>query len=133
MPKKKEEPQNLSLSYDLPVELETRAHGQVVARCPLIPGCQAQGRNPKEAMEKLKTVVDHYFATASPAFFGKLEEFPDIPLFYGFAQFRGHFYAATNRDLVLKSGNGAPGSWKKIPVTKAHSKFFNPVAGEGEE
>ena len=43
--KKDKHPPHKTFPYDFPVEMETRAHGQVVARCPLLPGCQAQGKN----------------------------------------------------------------------------------------
>ncbi len=121
--------------YDFPVELETRAHGQVLARCPLLPGCQAQGKNAKDALDKLQNAIDFYFASASPAFFEKSEGFEDVPLIYDLTEFKGQLFAATNRDLVLKSSSGASGSWKKYTVTKTTSKFFNPrpgVEGEGD-
>ena len=112
--------------YDFPVELETRAHGNVVARCPLLPGCQAQGKTPKEALEQLKNVLDLYFTSATPAFFENLEQFKDIPNIYHLTEFRGCLYAATGQDMVLKSSSAAPGSWAKIPVTGSPSKFFTP-------
>jgi len=131
--KKDKAPAQKTFPYDFPVELETRAHGQVVARCPLLPGCQAQGKTPKEALEKLKNAIDLYFASASPAFFGVSEAFPDIPILYDLLEYKGKLVAATNRDKVLLSSSGAPGSWKAHPVTGSPSKFFNPQPGaEGE-
>ena len=118
--------------YDFPVELETRAHGNVVARCPLLPGCQAQGKTAKEALENLKNVLDLYFTSATPAFFESLEQFKDIPNIYDLTEFRGNLYAATGEDMVLKSSSGAPGSWVKIPVTQSPTKFFTP-GKSGEE
>ncbi len=124
--------QKKSFPYDFPVELETRAHGNVVARCPLLPGCQAQGKTAKEALEQLKNTLDLYFTSATPAFFESLEQLPDIPSVYDLAEFRGYLYAATSRDCVLKSSSGAPGSWKKVQVTGSPSKFFNPGANGKE-
>ncbi len=118
--------------YEFPVELETRAHGNVVARCPLLPGCQAQGKTPKEALEQLKNALDLYFTSATPAFFESLEQFKDIPNLYDLTEFRGILYAATGQDSVLKSSSGAPGSWKKVPVTSNPTKFFTPGA-KGKE
>jgi len=125
--KKDDKIQKKQFPYDFHVELETRAHGNIVARCPQLPGCQAQGKTPKEALENLKNVLDLYFASATPAFFESLEQFNEIPTFYGMAEFRGALYAATGRDQVLKSSNGAPGSWNKIFITKNDSKFFTPT------
>jgi predicted RNase H-like HicB family nuclease len=131
--KKDKHPPHKSFPYDFPVEMETRAHGQVVARCPLLPGCQAQGKNAKDALEKLKTAIDLYFASAAPAFFSSSESFPEIPILYDLLEYKGKLVAATNRDLVLLSGSGAPGSWKTHVVTNSNSKFFNPQPGsEGE-
>ena len=132
MLRKDEKIQKKVFPYEFPVELETRAHGNVVARCPTLPGCQAQGKTPKEALEKLKTVLDHYFTSATPASFEVLEPFPEIPSLYDLAQYRGYLYAATGRDLILRSSSGAPGSWQRVPVTQTPSKFFNP-GGEGKE
>ena len=68
MLKKDEKIQKKIFPYEFPMELETRAHGNVVARCPLFPGCQAQGKTPKEALEQLKNAIDLYFTSATPAF-----------------------------------------------------------------
>jgi predicted RNase H-like HicB family nuclease len=131
--KKEKPPSPKTFPYDFPVEMETRAHGQVVARCPLLPGCQAQGKTPKEALEKLKNAIDLYFASASPAFFGVSESFPEVPILFDLLEYKGKLVAATNRDEVLVSSSGAPGSWKAHPVTNSTSKFFNPQPGsEGE-
>src|SRR5579872_796061 len=110
--------------YEFQVELETRAHGNIVARCPQLPGCQAQGKTAKEALEQLKNAIDLYFTSATPAFFESLEQFPGIPTLYDLAEFRGSLYAATGRDQVLRSGNGTPGSWNKIQVTDTNPKFY---------
>ena len=125
--KKDDKIQKKIFPYDFPVELETRAHGNIVARCPQLPGCQAQGSTPKEALEKLKNVLDLYFASATPAFFEGSEAFDDLQTLYALCDYRGYLYAATGRDQVLRSSSGAPGSWKKIPVTKMNSKFFTPT------
>ncbi|HEY5040297.1 MAG TPA: type II toxin-antitoxin system HicB family antitoxin, partial [bacterium] len=127
---KNNQPEKKNFPYDFHVELETRAHGEIVARCPLLPGCQAQGKTQKEALEKLKTVLDLYFTSATPAFFEGLEKFEEIPTFYDLAEFKGCLYAATSRDQVFKSTNGAPGSWKKIQVTNNNTKFFSPIPNE---
>lgn len=132
MLKKDDKVQKKSFPYEFPVELETRAHGNVVARCPLLPGCQAQGQTPKEALDKLKNVIDLYFSSAAPAFFESLESFGDIPTLYDLAEFKGCLYAASGKDLVFRTSNGVPGSWKGIPVTQRRSKFFTP-AGNNKE
>ena len=132
MSKKDDKIQKKSFPYEFPIELETRAHGNVVARCPLLPGCQAQGKTPKEALEQLKNVIDLYFTSATPAFFESLEEFKDISTLYDLAEYRGYLYAATGQDLILRSSSGAPGSWNKIPVTKTSPKFFSTV-GDAKE
>ncbi len=132
MLKKDDKIQKKSFPYDFPVELETRAHGNVVARCPLLPGCQAQGKTAKEALEQLKNVIDLYFTSATPAFFESLEEFTGISTLYDLAEFRGYLYAATGQDLILRSSSGAPGSWNKIPVTKMSPKFFS-SSGDAKE
>ncbi|MGH7738661.1 MAG: hypothetical protein ACREL1_00805, partial [bacterium] len=132
MKKEKLQP-NQTFPYDFPVELETRAEGQVVARCRLLPGCQAQGGTSKEALEKLKNAIDLYFASSTPAFFGVNETFADFPILYDLLEYKGKLVAVTNRDKVLISNSGVPGSWKDHPVTKSTSKFFNPRPGtEGE-
>jgi predicted RNase H-like HicB family nuclease len=130
--KKDDKIQKKFFPYDFPVELETRAHGNVVARCPLLPGCQAQGKTAKEALEQLKNALDLYFTSATPAFFENLEQLKDVPGIYDLTEFRGYLYAATSQDAVLKSSSGAPGSWKKINITGNPSKFFNPGA-KGKE
>lgn len=127
--KKEDKIQKKIFPYEFQVDLETRAHGNIVARCPQLPGCQAQGKTAAEALARLKNALDLYFASASPAFFESLENFPDITAFYDLAEFRGNLYAATGSDLVLKSSSGAPGSWKSSPVTKTHTKFFTPTPG----
>ncbi|HVZ81752.1 MAG TPA: hypothetical protein VHE12_13270 [bacterium] len=133
MLKKDDKIQKKNFPYDLPVEIETRAHGQVMARCPLLPGCQAQGATPKEALEKLKNVIDLYLRTASPALFESLEKFPGVATLYDLAEFRGYLYAATGRDSVLRSSSGAAGSWKSIPITNLDTKFYTPTGKDPEE
>lgn len=113
-------------AYDFPVDLETHADGDVVAVCPILPGARAQGRNEREALENLRSWMNRYFLSSAPAPFERSEVFPDHPKVYSLAEFRGHLFASTNRDAVLKTGSGAPGSWKSFPVTGHHSKFFNP-------
>ena len=130
--KKEEKIQKKYFPYEFPIELETRAHGNVVARCSLLPGCQAQGKTPKEALEQLKNVIDLYFTSATPAFFESLEEFKGITTIYDLVEYRGYLYAATGQDLILRSSSGAPGSWKKIPVTQMNPKFFSTV-GDAKE
>jgi predicted RNase H-like HicB family nuclease len=134
--KKDDKIQNKTLPYDFPVELEIHADGNVVARCPQLPGCRAQGHSAKEAMERLKNTIGLYFHSAAPAAFESLELFPDISTFYNLLEFRGYLYAATGRDMVLRSPSAASGAWEKIPVTQMNSKFYipgyNPEAGEGD-
>ncbi len=113
-------------SYDFPVEIETLAHGEVVATCPLLPGARAQGRSEREALDRLRAWLNRYFLTAAPAPFERTEVFKNHPKVYSLIEYRGHLIAASNRDTVLKSGSGAPGSWKSHLVTRHHSKFFNP-------
>jgi predicted RNase H-like HicB family nuclease len=125
--------QKKNFPYEFPIELETRAQGHVVARCSLLPGCQAEGKTAKEAMEKLKNSIDLYFSSAAPAYFETSEDFPKIPTIYALAEFRGRFYAATGRDQVLVSPSGAPGSWKVAHVTHSDSKFFTPDPRNPEE
>ncbi len=50
------------------------------------------------------------------------------------AEFRGYLYAATGRDMILRSTNGAPGSFQKIRVTKNNTKYYtpNPTEKDGE-
>lgn len=132
MSRKDDKIQTKVFPYEFPVELETRAHGNVVARCPLLPGCQAQGKTAKEALEQLKNVLDLYFTSATPAFFESQEIFKDIPNLYDLTEFRGCLYAATGQDMVLKSSNAAPGSWTKISVTGSPSKFFTPGKNDKE-
>ncbi len=127
MLKKDDKIQKKTFPYDFPVEMETRANGQVLARCPILPGVQAQGKNAKEALERLKNVLDLHLATASPAFFGVLEKF-DIPTLYALAEYKGSLYAATNRDSVLRSSSAAPGSFKGFPVTQNQTKFITPTS-----
>jgi predicted RNase H-like HicB family nuclease len=124
--------QKKTFPYELPVEMETRANGQVVARCPLLPGVRGQGRNAKEAMERLKTVIDLHLTTAAPAFFSVQEKFPDIPTLYALAEYKGALYAATGRDSVFRSSSGTPGSFKTVPVTRDQTKFFHPTADAEE-
>ena len=121
------------LPYDFAVETETHAHGEVTASCPSIPGARAQGKNEKEALERLRAWLDRYFTSAVPAPFERTELFPDHPKLYSLIEFRGHLLASTNRDSVLKSGSGSAGSWKAFPVTRTNTKFFNPSPGAGQQ
>ncbi len=132
MLKKDDKIQRKTFPYDLPVEMETKANGQILARCPLLPGVQAQGKNSKEAMERLKTVIDLHLSTASPAFFGTQEKFPEIPTLYALAEYKGSLYVATGRDSVLRSTSGTPGSFKNVQVTKEQPKFFSPTGDSAE-
>jgi len=130
--KKEDKSKKGNFPYEFQVEFETRAHGNVVARCPALPGCQAQGKTQKEALDRLKAALDLYFTSAAPAFFEDLEAFPDLRTFYALCEFKGSLIAATGRDAVLKSTNGAPGSWTRFPVTGQDAKFFTPDPGAKE-
>jgi len=130
--KKDNHSQTKFFPYDFQIDLETRAEGHVVARCAALPGCQAQGRNAKEALDNLKNAIDLYFSTATPAYFESLEIFEKVPSFYSLAEFKGKLYAATGRDKVFSSNSGAPGSWKPYSVTKTDTKFFTPNPQESE-
>lgn len=132
MLKKDEKILKKTFPYEFPIEMETRANGQILARCPLLPGVQAQGKNTKEALERLKSVMDLYLATAAPASFGVLEKFPEIPTLYALTEYKGSLYAATGRDSVFRSSNGTPGSFKNIPVTLNQTKFFAPTSDAEE-
>lgn len=123
--KKDDNAQKRTFPYEFQIELETRT-SHVLARCPSLPGCQAQGRNSKEALDNLKNAIDLYFSTAAPAYFETVEDFNGIPMFYSLAEFKGRIYAATGRDKVFYSNNGAAGSWKSNLVTKTDTKFFTP-------
>ena len=94
--KKDSHSQKKIFPYEFEIDIETRA-GYVVARCAALPGCQAQGRSPKEAVDNLKNAIDLYFSTASPAYFESLETFTGIPIFYSLAEFKGRLFAATAR------------------------------------
>lgn len=128
----KKDTQKKIFPYEFQIDLETRADGHVVARCAALPGCQAQGRNAKEALEHLKNAIDLYFSTASPAYFETLEKFTGIPTLYSLAEFKGRLFAATGRDQVLVSNSAAAGSWKVHTVTKTDTKFFTADADDPE-
>ena len=130
--KKDSHSQKKIFPYEFEIDIETRA-GYVVARCAALPGCQAQGRSPKEAVDNLKNAIDLYFSTASPAYFESLETFTGIPIFYSLAEFKGRLFAAAGKDKVYVSGNGTAGSWKSYPVTKSDTKFFTQDTDNSEE
>jgi hypothetical protein len=113
-------------TYEFPVEIETHAHGEVIASCPLLPGARAQGRTEHEALDGLRGWMNRYFLSAAPAPFERTEVFKDHPKIYSLIEYRGHLLASSNRDAVLKSGSGAPGSWKSHLVTNHNASFFNP-------
>jgi predicted RNase H-like HicB family nuclease len=129
---KKENSQKKLFPYEFQIDIETRAQGHVVARCAALPGCQAQGRNSKEALDNLKNAIDLYFTSSSPAYLETLEQFNGVPIFYSLAEFKGRLFAATGRDKVFVSNSGAPGSWSPQTVTKADTKFFTPDPGQSE-
>jgi len=129
---KKDNVQKKLLPYEFPIELETKAGGYVEAHCPYFPGVRAQGKNQRDATEKLKHVLDARFTNPAPSSFEKADFFKDIPTLYDMTEYRGHLYVATSRDAVLKSGSGAPGSWKAVRVTQSPTRFFNPTPGASE-
>ncbi|HXL74178.1 MAG TPA: hypothetical protein VN963_11205, partial [bacterium] len=130
--KKDNHSQKKTFPYEFEIDIETRVD-HVVARCPALPGCQAQGRSAKEALDQLKNTIDLYFSTASPSYLETLETFNGIPIFYALAEFKGRLFAATGKDKVYVSSTGTSGSWKSHPVTKSDTKFFTPDAGSSEE
>ncbi len=130
--KKDSHSQKKIFPYEFEIDIETRA-GYVVARCAALPGCQAQGRSPKEAVDNLKNAIDLYFSSATPSYFENLESFTGVPIFYSLAEFKGRLFAATGKDRVYVSGNGTAGSWKSYPVTNSDTKFFTQDAENSEE
>lgn len=126
MLRKKNKQQKKKLLYDFQVELETINTETVVARALLLPGCQAQGKNEREALDRLKSAIELYLLESKSFSFRSIEEFQDIPIIYALVEFRGFLFAATNRDMILKSKNTFLGSWIRVELTQSPSKFFNP-------
>lgn len=113
------------VDYALAVEWEVKADGRLIVRAPEIPDCRAQGSTPEEALENLRRLIGRTLQDRRQALFAAVEPIAQAPALYALEEFRGHLFAATCRDTVLRSSSGLAGSFQSHPVAKTPSKFFN--------
>lgn len=51
------------LNYQFPIIIEKDEDGLYIAKCPVIQGCYTQGKNYREAMERIKEAIELHLET----------------------------------------------------------------------
>ncbi len=110
-----------------PISIKKTDKETFTAECPLLPGCVSQGKTKKEAFQNISRAIELFLQnSASPAFDVVYQE-SSHPCLYSLREFNGKIFCCSNRDGVMFSQTGDPGSWKTILLTQATSQFFNPL------
>jgi len=126
----KEEKKEIVLNFDVIIK---EMDGRYIGECLGLPGLVVSGANKNEVIKNIKAAIPLYLRYVPKESFIPVYENSMIPIIYDFEEFNGYLYAATNKDVILRTSTGDVGAWEKINITNVFSPYFNPPVGKTKD
>ncbi len=126
----KEEKKQIVLNFEIAIK---EMDGRFIGECIELPGLIVSGASKNEVIKNMKAAIPLYLRYVPKESFIPVCENSISPIIYDFEEFNGFLYAATNKDVVLRTTTGDVGSWESINITNIFSPYFNPPVGKTKD
>ncbi len=122
----KESKKDITVNFEVTIKEDD---GKFIGECSDLPGLIASGESRSDVLKNIKAAMPLYIKYVPKESFIPVYEDSINNIVYDFEEFNGQLYAATNKDVVIRTKTGDISAWESITVANIFSPYFNPPVG----